>query len=137
MMLLQKMAKSVRGMHRVLAGLALVQEESRDDWSPAVAAYEFQSSGIVDMLKTMRDRFQKELGELEKEEMNAAHACDMEVVHLTNTIAQMKAEREDAAAAKAENAELSARTKGELADTKISLADAEHFLADMKATFES
>jgi peptidoglycan hydrolase CwlO-like protein len=140
MMLLQKMAKSVRGMHRVLAGLALVQEETHqthDEWSPAVAAYVFQSSGIVDMLKTMRDRFQKELGEFEKEEMNKANACDMEVVHLTNTIAQMKAEREDAAAAKAENAALSARTKGELADTKVSLADAQKFLADLTSTFET
>merc|ERR1719277_768103 len=112
MMLLQKMAKTAKGMRRVLAKLALIQEGTRQGMSPEeVAAYEFQSSGIVDMLKTMRDRFQRELGELEKGEMNAAHACDMEVVHLTNTIAQMKGEREDAAAAKAENAELSARTK--------------------------
>merc|ERR1719162_1205570 len=118
-------------MGRVLAELSLIQEESRDDGAPAVAAYEFQSSGIVDMLKSMRDRFQKELGELEKEEMNKSHAFDMQVQHLGNTIDNLKSEREEAAANKAKNKQLSAESKGTLANTKVNLADASKFLADL------
>ena len=135
-MLLQKMSKTVKGMGRVLAELSLLQEESRDDGAPAVAAYEFQSSGIVDMLKSMRDRFQKELGELEKEEMNKSHAFDMQVQHLANTIDNLKSEREEAAANKAKNKQLSAESKGTLAKTKVNLADASKFLADLKSTYE-
>jgi len=98
---MQKMSKTTKGMGRVLAELSLLQEETRDDGAPAVAAYEFQSSGIVDMLKSMKDRFRKELGELEKEEMNKSHAFDMQVQHLGNTIDNLKSEREEAAANKA------------------------------------
>merc|ERR1719446_926968 len=133
------MAKKTIGMRRVLAFLAL--EESRHEQTgggaPAVAAYEFQSNAIVDMLTKLKDNFRKELGDLEKEEMNSQHAYDMEMVHLTNTIDNLKAERQELAQAKASAAAESARAKGELADTKASLAESEKFLADMKATFET
>jgi len=133
MMLLQRMTKTVSGMTRVLASLALAQGRSDGSGAPAVAAYEAQSGGIVEMLEGLKDNFRKELADLEKEEANSAHAYDMEMVHLTNTIDNLKDEREELAQNKARTAAVSATAKGDLADTRASLADAEKFLADMKA----
>merc|ERR1719198_2716451 len=123
-------------MRRVLASLTLA-EAAGGGGAPAVAAYEFQSSNIVDMLEGLKDNFRKELADLEKEEANSGHAFDMEMVHLTNTIDNLNAEREELAQTKASTAAESARAKGELADTKASLADAEKFLSDMTAEHEA
>jgi len=135
MMLLQRMTQTVSGMRRVLASLALVQ--GRASGAPAVNAYEFQSSAIVDMLAKLKDNFRKELGELEKEEANSGHAHDMEMVHLTNTLDNLNAENQELSQTKASAAAESARAKGELADTKSSLADAQKFLADTTATYKT
>jgi len=135
MMLLQRMTQTVSGMRRVLASLALVQ--GRASGAPAVNAYEFQSSAIVDMLAKLKDNFRKELGELEKEEANSGHAHDMEMVHLTNTLDNLNAENQELSQTKASAAAESARAKGELADTKSSLADAQQFLADTTATYKT
>jgi len=132
MMLLQRMSKTMSGMRRVLASLAMAQSNSG---APAVAAYENQSGGIVEMLAGLKDNFRKELADLEKEEANSSHAFDMEKVHLTNTLDNLKAEREELSQTKAKTSADSARAKGELADTKASLAEAEKFLADVKATY--
>jgi len=75
------------------------------------------------------------LADLEKEEANSQHAFDMEMVHLTNTVDNLKAEREELSQTKAKTAAESARAKGGLADTKASLAEAEKFLSDVKATY--
>jgi len=132
--LLQRMATTLPGMGRVLAQLSLLQEGGEQpSGAPAVAAYEFQSSGIVTLLKQMRLRFKTELGDLEKEEMNKAHAYSLAVLHLGNTVEQLKSERESDAESRARIAAAGAAAKGELADTKASLADAEKFLSDLKA----
>jgi len=137
MMLLQRMTKTTGGMVRVLASLALAQGRSDGSGAPAVAAYESQSGGIVEMLEGLKDNFRKELADLEKEEMNSANAHDMERVHLDNTIANLKDEREELSQNKARTSAVSATAKGDLADTRASLADAEKFLADMKAEFST
>merc|ERR1719276_102570 len=59
------------------------------------------------------------------------------MVHLTNTLDNLKAEREELSQTKANTAAESARAKGELADTKASLAESQKFLADTKATHEA
>jgi chromosome segregation ATPase len=137
MMLLQRMAKTMTGMRRVLATFALEQGRSEGGGAPAVNAYEFQSGGIVEMLAGLKDNFRKELADLEKEEANSAHAYDMEMVHLTNTLDNLKAEREEMAQTKGKISAESAAAKGELADTKASLAEAEKFLADTTATYQT
>ena len=45
--------------------------------APEANAYEFQSSGIVDMLEKLKDKFEDERTDLEKEESNARHAYEM------------------------------------------------------------
>merc|ERR1719486_1657310 len=120
MMLLQRMTKTVSGMRRVLASMAL-EQSAAGGGAPAVAAYEFQSSSIIEMLEGLKDKFRKELADLEKEEANSQHAFDMESVHLTNTLDNLKAEREELSQTKSKTASDSARAKGELADTKAAL----------------
>merc|ERR1719482_1588617 len=108
-------------------------ESSEGGGAPAVAAYESQTGSIIEMLAGLKDNFRKELADLEKEEANSAHAHDMEMVHLTNTLDNLKAEREELSQTKANTAAASATAKGELAETKASLAEAEKFLADTKS----
>merc|ERR1719420_2512337 len=61
-------------------------EDAGDQLSPEANAYEFQSGGIVDMLKKLQDDFRKKKSECEKEEMNSKHASDMVIQDLTDTI---------------------------------------------------
>jgi len=138
--LLQRTAQTLPGMRRVLAALALLQVESssvQPSGAPAVAAYEFQSGNILDTLENLRKKFKEELGELEKEEMNAAHAYSMEEVHVGNAIENLKAEAEALAESKASAAAASAAAKDKLADTRANLAEAQKLLADITATFRT
>merc|ERR1719324_1460441 len=57
-----------------------------DDAAPEANAYEFQSGGIVEMLKKLKDEFRGKLGECQKEEMNSKHAYDMIVADLVDSI---------------------------------------------------
>merc|ERR1719329_36175 len=111
MIFLQRMTKTVKGMTRVLASLAMEQGNTGAG-APAVNAYEFQSNNIIDMLKGLKDNFRKELADLEKEEANSGHAHDMEMVHLTNTLDNLKAERQELSETKANTASESAKAKG-------------------------
>merc|ERR1719389_1468304 len=54
--------------------------------APQANAYEFQSSGIVDMLEKLKDKFEDERTDLEKEESNARHAYEMLMQDLTAQI---------------------------------------------------
>merc|ERR1719440_462386 len=54
--------------------------------APEANAYEFQSGGIITMLKKLRDDFSTKLGECQKEEMNSKHAYDMVSQDLTDSI---------------------------------------------------
>jgi len=89
--LLQRSVASTRGMRRVLAALQLEEYDGQmPSGAPAVAAYKFQGSMILDMLKSLQDRFRREIGELEKAEMNSAHAFTMEKVHTEDMLATLK-----------------------------------------------
>merc|ERR1719198_713651 len=56
------------------------------DEAPEANAYEFQSGGIIDMLKKLRDDFRTKLADCQKEEMNSKHAFDMVVADLVDSI---------------------------------------------------
>jgi len=134
--LLQKMAVTVPGMSRVLA--AFLQQKAHDTpGAPAVAAYEFQSNHLVEMLKGLLEKFSSELNDVETEEANKQHAYELEQLHLGNTIADSKKDREEKSATKAQIAGESAEAKGHLAETKASLAEDERLLAEIQSTFEA
>jgi hypothetical protein len=140
MMLLQKMAKTTPGMRRVLAAYLSEgqgQPINKETGSPATAAYEFQSSSIVQTLETLEKKFKTELSDLQTDESNKKHYYDLEQIHLSDTIATAKGDREDKASLKAATAADSAKAKGELEETKAEKAADEKQLADMTATFEA
>jgi DNA repair exonuclease SbcCD ATPase subunit len=136
-MLLQKMSQKTPGMGRVLD--ALLQEgssgASASDGAPAVAGYDFQSGGIVEMLGGLLKKFKGELEEVQTEESNKAHYYSLEMIHLSDTIAQSKADREEKQSLKGKTAAASAKAKGDLAETKEELAADQKFFADMEATY--
>jgi chromosome segregation ATPase len=136
--LLQKMAVAKPGMRRVLA--AFIQESQKQEVAkggPAVAAYEFQSGGIVELLEKFLKKFKGELEEVETEESNQSHNFDLEKIQLEDTIDYMKKEIEEKSVLKAKRASESAQAKSDLAATKAELAEDEKTLADMTATFEA
>merc|ERR1719277_838896 len=135
---LQKMAVAKPGMRRVLA--AFIQETQNQEAArggPAVAAYEFQSGGIIELLEKFLKKFKGELEEVESEESNQAHNFDLEVIQLSDTIDYMKKEIEEKSVLKAKRASDSAQAKSDLAATKTELAEDEKTLAEMTATFEA
>ena len=76
--LLQKMAKTKPGLHRVAAALLEV--------NPSVATYEFQSDSMIELPEKIHDQFRCELGDIEKEEANGNYACDLATLHLGNSL---------------------------------------------------
>merc|ERR1719388_614709 len=105
--------------------------------APAVAAYEFQSGGIIEMLEKLKKKFKAELDTVETDEANKAHAYDLEMLHLGNSIEAARADRNKKAEVKAQRAADSAEAKGKLADAKALLEETEKYLADLKATFKA
>jgi len=134
-MLLQKMSKTVPGMRNVMS--AFIQQSSSDsqDGAPEVAAYENQGSMVVDMLEGLHKKFKKEYDETVEDEANKAHYYALEMKHLTFTIAESTADREENAVNKAEAVAASVKAQGHLTDTKAELAEDQKVLADMTATF--
>jgi chromosome segregation ATPase len=136
MLQLQKMASKVHGMRRVLAVLLEMDEsKSAVHGGPEVAAYEFQSGGIIAVLEKLQKKFQKQLAETESAESNAAHAFDMEALHLDNLVTESKADREEKATVKAKLSGESKAAQEDLADTRKDLADDQKTLSDVKTTF--
>merc|ERR1719393_66593 len=112
--------------------------KSMDDGyaAPEANAYEFQSGGIVDMLKKLKDEFRSKLGECQKEEMNSKHAYDMIVTDLVDSIENSNASIDEKTATKARKEEQTAENKKSLAATIQSKKEDEKTLADMTVECE-
>jgi len=133
-MFLQQMAVRKPGMRRVLAALLQVQDSNRDDGAPAVAGYEFQSHGIIEVLEELLAKFKAQLSTLQTEEAERAHNFDLEELHLSNLIAKNSEDREDNAGIKARTAAASAKEKAKLAATREDLASDAKLLKEILAT---
>jgi len=139
-MLLQKMSTTIPGMPRVLA--AFMQETKgrsslRGDGAPAVAAYEFQSGGIVELLEGLHKKFKQELADTEEDETNRNHENNLVQLHLGNMIEKDGSDRDEKAIAKKKEEAASARAQGELSETKAAKAADEKTKLDMETTFEA
>jgi len=102
--------------------------------APQANAYEFQSSGIVDMLEKLHDKFEDERTDLEKEESNARHAYEMLVQDLDAEIATKTDDREAKASEKASKLQKAAEDKGDLADTTATRDSDQEYLDNLVAT---
>ena len=102
--------------------------------APEANAYEFQSSGIVDMLEKLKDKFEDERTDLEKEESNARHAYEMLIQDLKAQITAATADREEKAQEKATKLQGAAEDKGTLGDTTATRDADEKYLSDLVST---
>merc|ERR1719277_1056175 len=138
-MLLQTMSATVPGMPRVLS--AFMQEKGRTflrgDGAPAVAAYEFQSGGIVAMLEGLHTKFRNELADVESAETEQAHQFGLTELHLTNVITKDTSDRDEKEVLKGKRAADAARGKGELAQTRAAKAADEKLKSEIESTFAS
>jgi len=104
--------------------------------APEANAYEFQSSGVVEMLSKLLDKFIQEQTTLEKEEMNSKHAYEMLMADLKAQIAQGEKDRDSKAESKAKNLQAKADATGSLKDTTATRDEDSKYLADLTATCE-
>merc|ERR1711865_1175691 len=104
--------------------------------APEANAYEFQSSGVVEMLEKLLDKFVDEKTTLEKEEMNSKHAYDMLMQDLNAQIAQGTKDRDEKAETKAKKLQAKADATGDLKDTTTTRDADTKYLADLTATCE-
>jgi len=105
--------------------------------APEANAYEFQSSGVVEMLEKLLDKFVDERTTLEKEEMNSKHAYDMLMQDLNAQIAQGTQDRDEKAETKATKLQNKADATGDLKDTTSTRNADSKYLADLTATCET
>merc|ERR1719174_2551221 len=99
--------------------------------APEANAYEFQSSGVIDMLQKLQDKFEDERTDLEKEEANARHSYEMLVQDLGAQIDAATADREAKAQEKATKLQKAAEQKGELSDTTATRDSDQTYLDDL------
>lgn len=136
--LLQRMSTTVRGMPRVLE--AFLMESSKSGMSgngaPEVAAYEFQSGGIVSMLEGLLKKFKGELDDTEEAESNSLHAYQLLEMHLSDTIAKDESDREEKKSFRGRRASESAKAKGELAETRKDKKEDERLKAETQTTYD-
>merc|ERR1712151_1147854 len=99
-------------------------------------AYEFQSSGVIEMLEKLLDKFIAERTTLEREEMNSKHAYDMLMQDLKAQIAQATQDRDEKAEFKAETLQSKADAQGDLEDTTSTRDADQKYLTDLTATCE-
>merc|ERR1719327_1583746 len=104
--------------------------------APEANAYEFQSSGVIEMLEKLLDKFIDERTTLEKEEMNSKHAYDMLMQDLKAQIAQATQDRDEKAETKAKTLQHKADAEGDLKDTTTTRDADSKYLADLTATCE-
>jgi len=104
--------------------------------APEANAYEFQSGGIITMLKKLKDQFRSKLADCQKEEMNSKHAYDMVVQDLTDSIENSNQTIEEKKITKARKEEKAASDKKELASTIAVKAEDEATLKDMQIECE-
>jgi len=127
---LPEKAKSI-----VSAFIGLLDGDKQDaDYSPPEAnAYEFQSGGVVAMLKKLRDEFRAKLSQSQKEEMNSAHASEMMLLDLNDVIENTQKDASRRTQKKSQKAEKKAMNEKELQSTITVKAADESTLSDTKA----
>jgi hypothetical protein len=121
--------------HRVLESLLQEEEASAregTEGAPEVAAYEFQSSAVIDMLDKLRGRFIEERRMLEDDEMNRRHNYELLAQSLTDSTRNGEDTRRGKFEAKAKRDKAAAEGKGALAEALAGKEVDEKYLEDLK-----
>jgi hypothetical protein len=104
--------------------------------APEAAAYEFQSGGLVEMLKKLSAKFLDEKHAIETEEMKQNAAYEVIKANLEYQIKSATEDREMQASTKAAREMSAAESKAELEETQRSKAEDEKYLATLKSECE-
>lgn len=97
-------------------------------------AYEFQSGGILEMLKELSDKFVSKRTELEKEEMERAHKYNMLALDMQNSMAAAKHEIAKKSETMANNKQAIADAKSQHKDLSATRDDDVAFLEELHTT---
>merc|ERR1712008_102766 len=113
----EKLPAKAKSVVAALLGMTGEKADPMDYAAPEANAYEFQTGGIVDLLKKLLAEFTAKLGQCQKEEMNSKHAYDMVVADLTDSIENSEKDIEEKIVEKEQKKERAAQNKKQLAAT--------------------
>jgi len=113
-----------------------LQSKDGPSGAPEVAGYEFQSGGIIKMLKDLGKKFREELHTVDRDEANAAHTYDMEMLNLRDQTKNSKDHQREKEAIRAQRQSDLGEFKGELADTQEVLSETQKYVQNVKTTFQ-
>jgi len=133
--LLQRMASHSLQLRSALS--AALEEDDGEVGAPAVAAYKFQSSNLVDMLTGLKNKFEQELDAARSAEASKMQTFDLHMQHLDTIIKQTDADLDGKKTRKAMSESRLAKAEGQLGSTQTELAKNEQFKADVAATLVS
>lgn len=128
---LSESASLPQNVKNVLAAFVGMTSDDSSQAPPEANAYEFQSGGIVSMLKKLLSEFSAKKEEIEKEEMNSVHAANMVVQDLTDSIAVAKKTISEKSVLKQSKLASSAEAKKELAQVETTKKEDEATLKDL------
>jgi cell division septum initiation protein DivIVA len=111
-------------------------DEALDLAAPEAAAYEHKSSGIIDMLEKLLNKFVDELTTLEKDEKESLHGFTMLMQDMDAQIADSTSRRDEKAEARAKKLQAKADAEAKLQDTTATRDDDVKYLADVTAQCE-
>ena len=130
---LQSMTMMPEDTKRAIA--AFMQDgEDLEEAAPEANGYEFQSSGVVEMLSKLEDKFVAELTTLEKEESGKRNVYELLMQDLTAQSEQAKSDVTSKTEQKAKNIEDKATAESDLNDTSDAMAADKKYTADLSAT---
>jgi len=105
--------------------------------APEATGYDFQSTGIIEMLEKLLDKFVDDKTALEQTEMNSKHAYQMLMKDLTMQSDDASADRTAKAETKAAKLESKATAETDRSDTTKTMNADKKYLADTTATCAS
>lgn len=131
---LLNMAATSPGLRRAAAALIEMRSRSKQE-DPKAQAYEVQAGGVLDTLKKLQEKFEKQLNEVQNEEQNEINSHEMAMLHITDTLKVSKRDREERTLSQAKCAGESSRVNGELKGLQADKEEDEKIVADLKAVF--
>merc|ERR1719287_259666 len=119
---------------------AFLQQDPADEGlavsAPEAAGYDFQSSGVVEMLEKLQDKFMTERTALENEETEKKNSFEMLIQELTAQKDQATKDSTEKSESKAKNLQGKADSEGSLQDTTSTMEADKTYLSDLVATCE-
>merc|ERR1719420_1011848 len=106
-------------------------EQGEDQPQAKEVAYESSSGGVIEMVEKLGEKFTEERTALETQESEDKFNYDMMMQDLNSQIEKATEEKTGKISMKAQTENDEAENKGDLSDTKATLAEDEKFLSDL------